>query len=107
VEALKAFARETLGLGPLVLEEGSGISRSNRLSARQLVRVLEAFTPLRHLMRREGNQWYKTGTLRGVSTRAGYLADGDGGLWRFAVLINTPGKRADRVVERWRNALPR
>jgi D-alanyl-D-alanine carboxypeptidase/D-alanyl-D-alanine-endopeptidase (penicillin-binding protein 4) len=107
VDALRAFAGEELGLGPLDLEEGSGISRKNRLTARQLVRVLEAFAPLRHLLPREDGQWYKTGTLSGVSTRAGYLQDGAGGLWRFAVMINTPGKRADRVVEQWRNALPR
>lgn len=74
------------------VEDGAGLSRGNRLSARQLVEVLEAFAPYRALLPvQPGNSAVraKTGTLTGVSTYAGYLRR-DGGWAAFALLINQP-----------------
>jgi D-alanyl-D-alanine carboxypeptidase/D-alanyl-D-alanine-endopeptidase (penicillin-binding protein 4) len=79
--------------------EGSGISRENKISAHNLHIVLEAFAPHYNLMRREGRAFYKTGTLSGISTRAGYIENSKGGLYRFVVLINTPGKSADPILD--------
>ena len=79
--------------------EGSGISRSNKISAHELLKVLNAFEPYHSLLRREGRELYKTGTLRGISTRAGYIMDTDGRLNRFVILINTPGKSAESIMK--------
>ena len=51
-------------------------------------------------MRRQGKELYKTGTLFGVSTRAGYIESKRAGLVSFVVMTNTRGKRADRVTRR-------
>jgi len=72
------------------VEDGAGLSRGNRLSARQLVDVLDAFVPYRSLLPRQGDLILaKTGTLTGVSTYAGYV--NRGGHWApFSLLINQP-----------------
>ena len=80
--------------------EGSGISRQNRTSAKDMERILKAFEPYHRLMRHEGKDFYKTGTLRGISTRAGYIENAEGRLYRYVLLINTPGKSATRVMKK-------
>ena len=100
VQATRTYAADVLGLGDLKLAEGSGISRQNRISAREMDRVLTAFEPFRNLLRREGREYYKTGTLNGIRTRAGYIASAAGGCYRFALLINTPGRSTDRFMQR-------
>ncbi|MDZ7598461.1 MAG: D-alanyl-D-alanine carboxypeptidase [Desulfobacterales bacterium] len=98
VSATRTYAADVLGLKTLRMAEGSGISRQNRISAREMDRVLAAFEPLRHLMRHEGREYYKTGTLSGIRTRAGYIASAAGGCYRFALLVNTPGRSTDRIM---------
>jgi serine-type D-Ala-D-Ala carboxypeptidase/endopeptidase (penicillin-binding protein 4) len=100
VAAAQAFARNILGLKHTRISEGSGISRNNQITAKDMGKILEAFTPHHTLLRNEGRQYYKTGTLRGVSTRAGYMENRDGELYRFVVMINTPGKSAEGVTRR-------
>ena len=99
VQSLATYARETLGIDHLTIVEGSGISRQNRISARDMARILEAFKPYRHLLPGHGPLRYKTGTLDGIQTRAGFYENGRDGCCGFVVMINTPGKRADPVVD--------
>ena len=99
IRASQEFLKKELQIETLKLAEGSGISRENRLSAMQMDQLLVRFYPYRRLMRRQGNELFKTGTLDGVRTRAGYIEDGNGGSYRFVVMINTPGKTADPVME--------
>jgi serine-type D-Ala-D-Ala carboxypeptidase/endopeptidase (penicillin-binding protein 4) len=100
VAAAQAFARNILDLKHIRVSEGSGISRNNQMTAIDMGKVLEAFAPHHNLLRNEGRQYYKTGTLRGVSTRAGYMEEQNGKLRRFVVMLNTPGKSAEQVSRR-------
>jgi D-alanyl-D-alanine carboxypeptidase/D-alanyl-D-alanine-endopeptidase (penicillin-binding protein 4) len=83
------------------LEEGSGLSRKTRLTARQMMAVLEAFEPYRRLLpRKEGSEvLYKTGTLSDVKSVVGYVEREAGPPARFVVILNGPtathGARAD------------
>jgi D-alanyl-D-alanine carboxypeptidase/D-alanyl-D-alanine-endopeptidase (penicillin-binding protein 4) len=90
--AMTEFARRRFGWRDFTVQDGAGLSRGNRLSARQLVEVMEAFAPYRDLMpAQDGNSAVraKTGTLRGVSCYAGYVRRG--GSWEpFALMINEP-----------------
>ncbi len=104
VNAVSAFARG-LGVRGLRLVEGSGISRKNRISARGLMKVLTAFAPYRHLMRHAAGDWYKTGTLRGIHTRVGFLESGGREFYRYVVLVNTPGRSAAPVMDILHRAL--
>ncbi|MGB5423343.1 MAG: D-alanyl-D-alanine carboxypeptidase [Desulfobacterales bacterium] len=98
VQAARDYARNILQLDDIHISEGSGISRDNRITARDMQKVLDAFAPYHTLMRSEGRQFYKTGTLRGISTRAGYIERPDGSLRRFVVLVNSPGRSAEQVT---------
>jgi D-alanyl-D-alanine carboxypeptidase/D-alanyl-D-alanine-endopeptidase (penicillin-binding protein 4) len=90
--AMTDFARRKFQWTDFRIEDGAGLSRDNRLSARQLVAVMQSFAPNRDLMpTQEGNPNVraKTGTLTGVSSYAGYVRRG--GAWEpFALLINQP-----------------
>ena len=106
VQAALAYASDVLEIKELHLSEGSGISRQNRISARDMIQVLAAFEPNRHLMMHTGREYFKTGSLNGIRTRAGYIERAEGGRYRFAVMMNTPGKSAERVVRLLLNRLP-
>jgi D-alanyl-D-alanine carboxypeptidase/D-alanyl-D-alanine-endopeptidase (penicillin-binding protein 4) len=105
-EVVARYAHEQLGLQHLELAEGSGISRHNRMTAEDLLRVLEVFSPYYNLLRKEGREYYKTGTLDGIRTRAGYLEGQDGRLYRFVVLRNTPEATTEPVMDLLKNHLP-
>jgi D-alanyl-D-alanine carboxypeptidase/D-alanyl-D-alanine-endopeptidase (penicillin-binding protein 4) len=98
VAAAVDYASNVLHINNLSIVEGSGISRRNRISAHQMLRVLEEFEPYHQLMRKKGREFYKTGTLYGVNTRAGYIADGNAGLYRYVLIINTPGKSTKPIM---------
>ena len=99
VRAEKDYAKEMLKLENLKIVEGSGIARDNRITAEMMMRVLEAFEPHRSLMRHREKEYYKTGTLKGVNTRAGFLEE-EGERYRFVIMTNTPGKSSEKIVDR-------
>ena len=63
-------------------------------------RVLQEFLPYHHLMRRQGREFYKTGTLSGISTRAGYIEAASGELYRYIILLNTSGETTGPIILR-------
>ena len=85
---LNQFATESLKLDDFRIVEASGLSRRNHLSPSQMLVVLKAFTPYYKLLRRKGNDFYKTGTLHDVRTRAGYLLGNDKKLYPYVIMLN-------------------
>ncbi|TYT73542.1 D-alanyl-D-alanine carboxypeptidase [Desulfobotulus mexicanus] len=83
------FIKNKLGIEGFVVEEGSGLSRKNRITAKEMLKALHAFSPYMSLMRRENQGWFKTGTLSDVRTRAGYLRGPNG--W-YPYVIMTQGE---------------
>jgi D-alanyl-D-alanine carboxypeptidase/D-alanyl-D-alanine-endopeptidase (penicillin-binding protein 4) len=98
VEAAIAYASKELAIDDMAIAEGSGIYRQNKVSARQMMRVLEAFEPNYVLLRQQGRDFYKTGTLHGISTRTGYIASQNGGKYRYVVMVNTKGKSTRPIM---------
>jgi D-alanyl-D-alanine carboxypeptidase/D-alanyl-D-alanine-endopeptidase (penicillin-binding protein 4) len=99
IEMFTEFAKKELRIDNIRIAEGSGISRENRLTAGGLLKVLNQFTLHHTLLRKENNVYYKTGTLTGVRTRAGYILNPDGNLMPFVILINTPHKSDTDVLK--------
>ena len=73
--------------GAIHLEEGSGISRNNRFTARGLDKVLNLFAPHTALLKNGKGASYKTGTLDGVRTLAGYADTSKHGRVRFVISL--------------------
>lgn len=88
MRVLRNFAKKKLELKGITLFEASGISRQNRLSAAQMLKILLAFMPYHELMQKNGDEYYKTGTLSDVRTRAGYFAGKDQRLYPFVIMLN-------------------
>jgi len=75
--------------GDIRIEEGSGISRDNRLTARGLAKVLALFAPHADLMTGPDNSLTKTGTMDGVRTLAGYTDTKDNGRVRLVISLRS------------------
>jgi D-alanyl-D-alanine carboxypeptidase/D-alanyl-D-alanine-endopeptidase (penicillin-binding protein 4) len=91
LEKSVAVARRMLaahGLSDAIqLEEGSGLSRGNRFTARGLAQVLNLFAPHAGLLESRKGSSYKTGTLEGVRTLAGYASSSQHGPMRFVIAL--------------------
>jgi len=92
------YARKTLGLKDLEFVEGSGISRKNRLSPEDMLRVLKEFRPYRRLLPRMGPFRYKTGTLKGVHSRVGFYEKPAGHSGYLVLFLNHDEMDADRCM---------
>ena len=73
--------------GDIHLEEGSGISRNDRFTARGLAKVLELFAPHADLLHGHDGGLDKTGTMEGVRTLAGYADTSSHGRVRFVISL--------------------
>lgn len=78
------------------LHEGSGLARSNRITAEAVIRSLVAFREHRNLLQEKQGHRIKSGTLDGVYNYAGYLD----GSRPFVILLNQPQNTRDAVLRR-------
>ncbi len=100
VAAAGEYAKNELSMDGLQITEGSGISRKNRITAKNLHRILLKFKPHYQLLRQDGTDFYKTGTLKDVSTRVGFIGQDETRLYAYVILCNTPGRSAIPVRNR-------
>jgi len=116
---LHALARLEVDLGGVVVADGSGLARANRVTARALYATLQAMrkrplfleslaaggegTLRRRFQELGARVRAKTGTIRGVRALSGYVTGQGGGRYVFVILANgrsaTSARRLqDRVV---------
>ncbi|MGB7975853.1 MAG: D-alanyl-D-alanine carboxypeptidase [Roseiarcus sp.] len=75
--------------GAIHLQEGSGISRDNRFTARGLAKVLELFAPHADLLHGHDGGLNKSGTMDGIRTLAGYADTSAHGQVRFVISLSS------------------
>jgi len=100
-KAGRALARylNSIGIQPEHIEEGSGLSRLNRITARQMAVVLERFQPYDKLLPLKDGIRCKTGTLTDVKSMAGYIAAENGRMFSFVIMLNNGQALTERRAE--------
>jgi len=95
--AVKEYLTKELGISAdqFRIAEGSGISRKNRLTPDAVLLLLKAFVPYQHLLPREKKILYKTGTLQGVYSMAGYLSSDDP--LYFVIMLNQKKNHREKI----------
>ncbi len=93
------YANDVLRLNDIRIVEGSGISRQNRLSALDMLSILRAFEPYRDLLTRKGQVLYKTGTLKGIKTRAGFIECCNTKPYSFVMFLKSPCPDIDDLTD--------
>lgn len=99
VRAVLEYSEKHLGTDHIQIAEGSGLSKKNQLSATMMGKILDEFKPYRTMLRQNGRELYKTGTLTGIRTRAGYLESEDGRLISFVILLNSGKSSSEKIME--------
>ncbi len=107
VDAITKFSRNHLRLENIQIVEGSGISRQNRVSALEMLTILKRFKPYRHLLRQNDNVFYKTGSLKGIRTKVGYVEDDHGGSYYFIIFFNQNTSKMDATMNCVKKAIAR
>ncbi len=105
IRATQAYIKKELGLKHIKLVEGSGLSRQNHLSAYDMLAILEKFKPYRNLLKRQDQVLYKTGSLKGISARTGYIEDPPFAPYYFAVFFNRTGSNMATMVSCLKKAI--
>jgi D-alanyl-D-alanine carboxypeptidase/D-alanyl-D-alanine-endopeptidase (penicillin-binding protein 4) len=98
VSVISDYAKYKMHLKDISVVEGSGISRKNRISALEMNTLLDQFKPHRHLLKREGDTFFKTGTLEGIRTRVGYIEKSPGSTYSFVVFLNSGNSDMDSLM---------
>lgn len=99
VKAVELFSKQHLDLNHLNISEGSGLSRSNLISPDQMMKILIKFMPYHSLLNYRENDYFKTGTLSGVRTRAGYISGNDNRLYPYVIMVNQKGKGYESILK--------
>jgi D-alanyl-D-alanine carboxypeptidase/D-alanyl-D-alanine-endopeptidase (penicillin-binding protein 4) len=88
--AMRACLERLVGWRDFHVEEGSGLSRKNQVSATQMNQLLNKFDRYSWLLPEQDGFIAKTGSLRGVNSLVGYFSpSGQLGRVRFSILINS------------------
>ena len=99
VKALKFYSESEIGINNPEIFEGSGLSRMNRISPAQMLKVLIKLKPWYFLLRHGQNDFFKTGTLTGIRTRAGYIEGKSQNLYPYVIMVNEKGKDCEKIKE--------
>ncbi len=98
LKVLKHYLTQDLGIPEkdFVLEEGSGLSRKNRMTPEAIWKVLIHFQPFRYTLPLQNEVSLKTGTLNGIYTLAGYLPGEENRF--FVIMLNQRSNHRDTVL---------
>jgi len=100
------YLERQLGLRPeqFTLQEGSGLSRNNRIALTAMLAVVDAFHPWAELLKPYGKPPLdlpvKTGTLTGVYSLAGFLPAPEGVRRPFVIMLNQERHTRGAVLRR-------
>lgn len=88
-QAVHLELQEQLNAGTvaaLIQEEGAGLSRNNRVTARAMLEILDVFRPYAYLLRKRMGVLTKSGSMKGIYNYVGYLKNGSA----YVIMLNQP-----------------
>ncbi len=100
MEVFEEYIRNRLNLSEkeLVMVEGSGISRANRVTGNAMISVMERFKPQANLLDQKKGHYVKSGTLKNVTNYAGYIRT-EKGLRSFVIILNQTKNYRDTILQ--------
>ena len=98
LKVLKHHLTQDLGIPEeeFFLEEGSGLSRKNRMTPEAIWKVLIHYQPYQSTLPLQNEVSLKTGTLNGIYTLAGYLPGEENRF--FVIMLNQRSNHRDTVL---------
>lgn len=98
-DRLAALYGDGFGSSPdsLLMREGSGLAREQRITAASMMRILEGFALYAKLLPETDGVLRKSGTLSGVYNFAGYIRRPDG-LYPFVILTNQAANHRAEIL---------
>lgn len=98
-KAMNLFIQSMFTANPPDIVEGSGLSRQNRISANQLITILDQLSPMvQEIMPLKEGIMVKSGTLTDVYCYAGYFRYCNR-LYPFAILLNQQNNSRDAILK--------
>ena len=89
----------------ITVSDGSGLSRTNRITPAALLEILHKFEPHSDLLPRKDNILLKSGTLDGVYSYCGYFIEAETpAKIPFVLLLNQSRNSRDKLLERLHHA---
>lgn len=98
-KTLNIFLLKEIGLKKesFQVEEGSGLSRKNRITPQAMLNVLNYFKNNRRLLEKKDGLLLKSGTLSNVFSYAGYL-NSPKDMTSFVIILNQKANNRDRIL---------
>ena len=100
ISAVNSFLSSSFQNINIKYVEGSGISHKNRLSCKDMITILIKFKPWHNLLKKNNHGFYKTGTLSGIRTRAGYILGKNNSLYPYVIMINQRNKGYKNILKK-------
>ena len=99
-KALSNFLTTQVNLdkNEVVVAEGSGLSRNNKITPAALLQVLDRLKPYARLLPLDKDRRIKSGTLKDVFCYAGYFVT-DNRYDPFVLILNQPGNHRDTIID--------
>lgn len=100
ISAINTYLSDNFQNLQIKFVEGSGISRENQVSSENMIKILIQFMPYHSLLRKDDKGFFKTGTLSGIRTKAGYIIGKDKSLYPYVIMINKKKMGYDDILKR-------
>ena len=102
----RSYGRDRLGLSAkeFHMEEGSGLSRKNKISPAGMLTAVELFQPYMELLNHEGDIYLKSGSLSNVFSYAGFFVHQDK-LLPFVIMLNQKENNRVRLLKALQRAI--